>query len=197
MKKVLIVVDYQNDFAMPGSPLYVPEAETIADNISNKINDNTFDNIIYTMDTHIKKDYENSFESTLFPIHCEINSKGWDFYKITPKDKFLSSKIKKAFIENKKTEVFSKNESIFIKDQFDIWNGNKNYKDFFTSNFDKDTEIYIVGVATNYCVFMNAMGYIENGYNNVFIFQDSIKGIKDETYQTNINVMKNRGIKFI
>jgi len=193
--KVLIVVDYQYDFASPEGALYVPEAETIVDSIQNQIYDKSFTDIIYTMDTH-DSTYNSSEESKLFPRHCEFNSRGWDLYKINPRNRETKIIIESGVMESPKD--FSVNrEFVFMKDQFSIWDGNDNYERFFQEKFPKNTPIYIVGVATNYCVFKNAMGYISRGYTNVNIIENCTKGIRDDSFDKNINIMKNRNIKFI
>lgn len=202
MKKILIIVDYQNDFVDPRGALTVPNANTIADNIQTKIDSDEYTSTIFTFDTHTKKVYETSDESKIFPIHCEFNTKGWNFFKIKPQ----SIKWTK-FIKGRKEpfEMYqSDNEYFFTKDVFNIWDGNTTYPKWFEKTFPIDEyEIDIVGVATNYCVFMNVMGMVERGY-KVNVIQDSVEGIKafpdgsiDESYEKNINVMKNRGVNFI
>jgi len=193
--KILIVVDYQYDFASPEGALYVPGAETIVDSIQEKINDTSFKDIIYTLDTHDNEEYISSEESKLFPIHCEFNSFGWDLFKIQTRNRETKLILEEGIFESAK-DFSVKNEFVFMKDKFSIWEGNSNYEKFFIERYDKDTEIVIVGVATNYCVFWNAMGYRERGYKNVKIMSDSVKGIYDDTYEKNIEIMKNKNIKF-
>jgi len=194
--KVLIVVDYQYDFVSPEGALYVPEAETIVNSIQNQINDKSFTDIIYTMDTH-DSSYSSSEESKLFPAHCEFNSRGWDFYQIKPRNKEVKTIIESGIMESPKDFSIDR-EFVFMKNQFSIWDGNDNYERFFQEKFpSKETPIYIVGVATNYCVFQNAMGYISRGYTNVNIIESCTKGIKDDSFDKNINIMKNRNINFI
>jgi nicotinamidase/pyrazinamidase len=192
--KILIVVDYQYDFASPEGALYVPEAETILDSIQNQINDTSFKDIIYTMDTH-DSNYNASEEAELFPPHCKFNTPGWDLYKIKTRNIETKIIIEEGVFESPK-DFSIENEFVFMKDKFSIWEGNRNYEKFFTEKYDKDIEIVIAGVATNYCVFMNAMGYIERGYKNVTVVNNSVKGIKDDTYDKNIAIMKNNNIKF-
>jgi len=195
MKKVLIVVDYQYDFASKEGALSVEGGESIYENIDKLISDPSFDNVIYTLDTHTEDKYINSEEGSMFPPHCELNTTGWELYKIKPRHRAISNIINDVSMEVP-TDFSVEEEFVFMKDKFSIWEGNKDYESFFQSKFDKDTEIVIVGLATNYCVFMNVMGCIERGYKNVSIMSDSIKGIKDDTYEQNINIMKNRGVVF-
>jgi nicotinamidase/pyrazinamidase len=193
--KILIVVDYQYDFASPQGALYVPEAEKIASNIQNYINDDSFDKIIYTMDTHIQEDYFKSEESKMFPIHCEFNTPGWELYKITPRNKEIKLIIEEGILY-KPSNFSIDNEYVFVKDKFSVWESNDQYKSFFNS-IDKNSEIVVVGVATNYCVFMNVIGLINNGFFNISIDNSCVKGIKDQSFDKNISIMKNKNIKFI
>lgn len=193
MKKILIVVDYQKDFVDGALP--VPGAVEIAKNIQNEINNIKYDTVIYTLDTHIKKDYEVSEEAQMFPEHCIFKTEGWNFYNIEPRNKDLVNQMKRIEYP---LNLNMNEEFIFMKDKFSIWEGNKDYRNWFTEYFkDQETEIYICGVATNYCVFMNAIGYKEIDFNKVFIIENSIKGIQDESLEKNIEIMKESGIKFI
>lgn len=200
MKKVLIVVDYQNDFVDPNGALPVPEATTIWQNIQNAINDPMYDEIIYTFDTHTPIEYSISDEQKIFPnIHCEFNTQGWDFYKIKPRN---IEKWNDYIIGKDKPFSYLKidNEYFFTKNVFNIWEGNKTYPQWFETNFDKETEFYVCGVATNYCVFMNVMGMIDRNY-KVNILPNAIEGIKsfqdgtiDPSFETNTTIMKKSGV---
>ena len=67
MKKLLIVVDMQNDF-IDGS-LGSKEARAIVPNVINKIN-NWDGDIVCTLDTH-KKNYLETREGKMLPVpHC-------------------------------------------------------------------------------------------------------------------------------
>jgi len=192
-KKVLIVVDYQKDFASPNGALYVPGAEAIYKRIQKEIDSGKYDYIVYTMDSHVSVVYSKSEEAKMFPPHCIYGTEGWEFYNIIPRNKDLINKMK----NNKTpTDVSIGNEFVFVKDRFDVWDGNDNYEDFI-KEFDKDTEFVICGVATNYCVFSNAMGYKNIGYKKVSIIEEAVRGIQDESFDTNINIMKENGIVFI
>lgn len=74
MKKVLIVVDMQNDF-IDGS-LGTPEAVSIIPNVVKEI-ENFDGEVIATMDTHYE-DYLDSHEGEKLPTpHCIKGSDGW------------------------------------------------------------------------------------------------------------------------
>lgn len=80
MKKLLVVVDFQNDFVC-GS-LGFKEALNLEDHIVSLIQEykNNQDDIIYTLDTHTK-DYLEHYEGKYLPVeHCIENTEGWQLY---------------------------------------------------------------------------------------------------------------------
>ncbi len=195
-KKILIVVDYQRDFVNPKGALPVPGAESISEQIQKEINNPIYDEIIYTLDTHTKIQYKNSEEAKLFPEHCIFNTRGWTLYNIVPRtpsiNRILNEKIFKEPVD------FSvKDEFIFVKNKFSIWEGNSHYANFISKRYDKKTEFVICGVATNYCVFENAIGYHKIGFHNVSIIQPAVKHIDDDTYNTAVNKLIAKNVRFI
>jgi len=180
MKKILIVVDYQNDFVNPNGALPVPNAFNVASNIQRRIDSDEYSDIIYTFDTHTVSEYKNSDEAKMFPnIHCEFGTKGWELFpEIKPK-------FKEYFNMNKSnvkpfTSMTVGNEHFFTKNIFDIWEGNDTYKKWFVSFFSSDeVEVDVVGVASEVCVNMNILGLVERGYKVNFI-ENCCMGITDE-----------------
>lgn len=80
MKKLLIVVDYQNDFVC-GS-LGFPKARELDAAIAEKISEyrRRGDEIAFTFDTH-SEDYLDTQEGKKLPVpHCIKNTAGWELY---------------------------------------------------------------------------------------------------------------------
>lgn len=80
MKKLLIVVDYQNDF-VTGS-LGFPKAVELENAIVDKIEQyrNAGDEILFTFDTH-GENYATTQEGKNLPIpHCIQGTDGWELY---------------------------------------------------------------------------------------------------------------------
>ena len=78
MKKVLIVIDMQNDF-IDGS-LGTPEAVSIVENVKAKIRSYPPKAVIVTMDTH-GPDYLSTREGRLLPVpHCIRGTAGWEIH---------------------------------------------------------------------------------------------------------------------
>ena len=75
MRKILIVIDMQNDF-IDGS-LGTAEALAIVENVKDKIHQYSPADVIATMDTH-GKDYMNTQEGKFLPVeHCIKGTEGW------------------------------------------------------------------------------------------------------------------------
>ena len=75
MRKLLIVIDMQNDFI--DGALGTPEAVAIVENVKEKIRSYPPENILATMDTH-GPDYLQTQEGLHLPVeHCIKGSKGW------------------------------------------------------------------------------------------------------------------------
>lgn len=80
MKRLLIVVDYQNDF-VSGS-LGFPKAVSLEEPIARKIAAyrNAGDTVVFTLDTH-GEDYLKTLEGQNLPVsHCHRGSEGWQLY---------------------------------------------------------------------------------------------------------------------
>ena len=86
MRKILVVVDMQNDFI--DGALGTSEALAIVENVKARIREYDQDNIFVTMDTH-KPDYLETQEGRNLPVeHCIKGTEGWrirkDIAKLLP-----------------------------------------------------------------------------------------------------------------
>lgn len=193
MKKILIVVDYQNDFVNPNGALPVPNADKLSDNIQARIDDPSYDGTIFTFDTHDEK-YFGSDEQKIFPdIHCEFGTDGWELFKIKPKyDRYTDA--------NRAKTTFSKmtigKEYFVTKDVFNVWEGSVGYAKWFEFNFPKDEfTIDIVGVAVEFCVKMNIQGLTSRGY-TVNLIQNCVAGITEEGVDAAMEVFEETSVNF-
>ena len=133
MKKILIVVDMQNDF-IDGS-LGTPEAEAIVDNVVAKINTYTKDCVYATRDTH-QDNYLQTQEGENLPIvHCIEGTYGWQL--------------------NKKVQAALGNAVVMNKPSFGSWE----LADMMVMEFAglpaEECEIEIIGLCTDICVVSN------------------------------------------
>lgn len=130
MKKLLIVIDLQNDF-IDGS-LGTPEAEAIVEAVKDKIRSYPDGDIFATMDTH-GPDYLTTQEGRNLPVeHCIRGTEGW---QIRPD------------IAELLTEA-----TIFEKPTFGSIHMAEDVK-----KIEDLEEIELVGLCTDICVVSNAL----------------------------------------
>lgn len=167
-KKVLIVVDMQNDFVI-GS-LGSSAAQEIVPNVINKIwqYDNNDDEIIFTLDTHFDT-YKDSQEGKFLPVeHCIRESDGWrihDYIREVLQD--VSCDV--AYLEKTTFGSLDWLENIFL-----------------------DTEsIELVGVCTDICVVSNAL-ILKACFPEIPIYVDAscCAGTTPEKHKAALEVMK-------
>lgn len=137
MKKILVVVDMQNDFI--DGPLGTPEARAIVDNVCAKIHEGEWDAVYSTFDTH-HTNYLDTQEGKKLPItHCLMSTYGWE-------------QNDKVWNEAENAEHISLFKPSFgsIDLVTDIFN--------YGSHSDlSDLEVTLIGVCTDICVVSNAL----------------------------------------
>ncbi|MBQ8391458.1 MAG: cysteine hydrolase [Clostridia bacterium] len=134
MKKILIVVDMQNDFV--DGALGSKEAAAIVENVVKKIE--SFDGEIYvTYDTHYE-DYMQTSEGKNLPVaHCIRESEGWQ----------LNTAVKEAL---DKKESYTEIEKITF--------GSVDLPFVLAEENDMDNaQIELIGLCTDICVVSNAL----------------------------------------
>lgn len=131
MKRLLVVVDFQNDFVC-GS-LGFEKAKELEKVILEKINEYKNDDIIFTLDTH-EDDYLNTIEGKHLPIkHCIKGTSGHEIY----------GKIKEI----------SKNYPCIEKETF----ASKELLHFIENKSFTYESIEICGLVSDICVISNAI----------------------------------------
>jgi nicotinamidase/pyrazinamidase len=177
--KALIVVDVQNDFCPEGA-LAVPFGDEVVYVINSILPE--FDIIIFTKDWHPDKmetfaSYhkgknpldtvvlKNGQTDTLWPDHCVAETKGAELH-----DDIDFGVIKGDFY------IFKKGLEI---------EGGHMYSGFDAdglADFLRDkgvTEVYITGLATDYCVKSTALDAVKEGFKTNLIW-DACRGIADD-----------------
>lgn len=194
VKRILDIVDMQNDFMQPGGALYVPGAEKIiprANQFLKGLKPKDFDLILLKFDTHFKESYDQNPEAKLFPPHCIFNSKGWQLAIEMPPA--LPSKIPTYRMNKNVFDMWAKQPD--IKPRFTDNFNSKAYKNLFTtskwsgklpvvkrddfmkkSGIGRDTEVVMMGVASDYCVKDAILGYLKRGA-RVTVLSDMVRGI--------------------
>lgn len=176
-KKALLIVDMQNDF-LPGGSLAVPGGDEIIPLINNIQKE--FELVIATKDWHPKNHKSfasqhrnkrpgdivilNEQKQVLWPDHCIQHSFGSQFLPA-----FNAGKIDKIFYKGTDKNIDS-------------------YSGFLDNNRKKETglerylkqkqvkDIYIVGLATDYCVKQTALDGKAAGF-NFFVIKDACRGV--------------------
>lgn len=142
MKKILVVVDCQNDF-ITGS-LRNEDAIKKVPNIVKKIREFNGDMIVVTYDTH-DGDYLKTKEGEKLPVtHCVYLSDGWQ------PEPNISAAIKDAVLRNIKVVCINKPTFGTMKVPYEIANT-------LLMPSDGDCEIEFVGFCTDICVVSNVL----------------------------------------
>lgn len=172
MRKILIVVDMQNDFI--DGALATPEAQGIVPNVISKIKG--FDGeILFTRDTHLDN-YLSTQEGKSLPVaHCIKGTHGWQ----------IQSEI----------DALRKTEAI---DKFTF--GSSTLFELLEDENAKERidEITLVGLCTDICVISNAIG-IKAFLPETKIIVDSAccAGVTPQSHENALNAMKMCQIEII
>jgi nicotinamidase/pyrazinamidase len=192
-----VVIDMQNDFVLPTGSLSVKGSEAIVP-IINRLRAK-FQTVVWSQDWHPpdhisfvtshpgKKLYDvvkgNGFDQLLFPVHCVAETPGANLHaglEVNKSDLI----IKKG--QNKDHESFS----CF----FDTGEKSTGGDSLLKSKGIK--KIYLLGVATDFCVKASVLDALKLGY-EVYVIEDGIAAVNEEAGQKAIAEMKQKGAKFI
>lgn len=151
--KALLVVDVQNDFC-PGGALGVPEGDKVVPVINALME--AFPLVIASKDWHPK----DTVHFKKWPPHCVQDTPGADFHP-----KLNVSKFKKIFLKGTK-------------------NKDDGYSAFEATNADlagflkKEgvEDLYVVGLATDYCVKATALDADKLGF-ETFVVEDAVAAV--------------------
>lgn len=195
--KALLIIDIQNDF-LPNGSLAVEKGDEIIPTV-NRIQ-NKFDLIIATQDWHSENHKSfasnhpnknvfdvlnlNGLEQVLWPNHCIQGTFGAEFSsELNTKD--ISAIIRKGM--NSEIDSYS--------GFFD--NGKQNNTGLLgLLNDKKVSDVYVCGLAADYCVYYTAKDAVENGFNTYYI-EDATKAISQENYQNCKEELRSLGVVFV
>ena len=158
--RLLHIVDMQNDFVLPDGKLYVPGAESLIEPANEFLRNVKFDKTIATFDTHYAETYKKTEESKIFPSHCLYRTHGW-----------------KLSVQPRNTWVYPCDN--VLKNQFDVWEQPDKIERFLCGLGPKYTHVYVMGVASDFCVKYAIKGYLDRGY-HVTVLQDLCCGINKQ-----------------
>lgn len=138
MKKILLVVDVQNDFV--DGALGSPEAQKAAKKIVELIADKKWNKVIATVDQHPPKPMLRTIEADTVPLHCIAHSPGAALY---------------TGIAEHVDHIIEK--SNFSVDSEDIWPYLQRTSEDAPDTKIPDVELFICGLCTDICVISNAL----------------------------------------
>jgi len=197
-KKALLVVDVQNDFC-PGGALAVPDGDAVIP-IINKIS-KRFDRVVATQDwhpknhmsfavQHKKKEYEiirwKDMDQVLWPVHCVPGTRGAEFHKNLDARPF-------HLIIRKGTDPEIDSYSTFLENDKKTYTGLHYYLNGLGIK-----QIYLTGLATDYCVYFSAMDAKNLGF-DVTVIIDATRGIDvpQGSIEKAVLDMTKRGVRIV
>lgn len=197
--RALIIVDVQNDF-IPGGALAVKEGDQVVPMI-NSIQEK-FDFIVATQDWHpadhgsFAANHEgkrigefidlNGVQQILWPVHCVQGSEGADFHPMLNKERWRA--------------VFQKGTNPLV-DSYSGFFDNNRQGDTGLSSFLKSEgvdEIFVCGLATDYCVKFTVLDGMEEGF-KVRLIADATRAVNlhPDDYEKSIKEMGEKGTEIV
>lgn len=195
--KALLLIDIQNDF-LPGGALAVPNGDKIIP-IVNKIQGH-FDLIVATQDWH-PQDHKSfasnhdgksvfdtislqGLEQVLWPDHCVQGTAGADFSK--------------DLNMNKVEAIFRKGMDPAIDSYSGFYDNGKlkstGLADYL--NGKNITEVYLTGLAGDYCVYFSGMDALSKQF-STYLIEDATYPIDQENFSRNKEQFLKAGGKII
>lgn len=177
-KTALILIDLQNDFC-PNGNLAVPEGDAVI-GLANQLQPH-FDLVIATKDWH-PADHASfaanhpdarigdliqlqGIDQILWPMHCVQNTSGAEFHPDLD-----TSRIQKIFYKGTDVSV----------DSYSAFYDNKHVRSTGLEKYlqeEKVTDIYIMGLATDYCVKYSCLDAANMDF-NVYLIEDACRGVE-------------------
>ena len=167
MKKLLVVVDMQNDFI--DGALGTAEAVAIVDNAAKKIRE--FDGDIFvTYDTHFEN-YMDTAEGAKLPVpHCIKGTEGWELNKT-----ISNALANKKYIAVEKITFGSTELPKLVKEVVG----------------ENDFDVTLIGLCTDICVASNALILKANfPEKEIYVDASCCAGVTPETHNAALTTMR-------
>lgn len=166
----LIAVDIQHDF-MPGGALAVAEGDQIVPVINDLTIDTDFDRVVFTRDFH--PDNHCSFKENggPWPVHCVKGTNGAAIHKDL-------KQLINRYAAMDRLKIVLKGQRVDCDSYSGFWDNEKKFETELASYLRNEgvTDIYVCGLATDYCVKFTALDGIAEGF-NVTIIEDACRGV--------------------
>ncbi len=173
--KALLIVDVQNDFC-PGGALTVPDGDRVVQ-VINKLQAG-FSVICASKDCHPP----DSVHFKKWPVHCVAGTGGAEFHPDLDAGSIDLVLLKGTF---NKDDGYSAFEATNV--DFANWLQTRNI-----------TDLYVCGLATDYCVKASCLDAVRQGF-RVFLIKDAIRGVNlnPEDSEKAISEMRDAGVNII
>lgn len=195
--KALLLIDIQNDF-LPGGALAVPNGDKIIP-IINKLQSN-FDLIVATQDWHpqnhksFASNHEGKstfdrimlqgLEQVLWPDHCVQGTSGADF-----STDLNMNKVEAIFRKGMNPEI----------DSYSGFYDNGKLKSTGLADYLKGkniTEVYLTGLAGDYCVYFSGMDALSERF-KTYLIEEATYPIDKENFSKNKEIFLKTGGKIV
>jgi nicotinamidase/pyrazinamidase len=176
---------------MPGGALPVPDGDRIVPIILDICGD--FDVLIFTKDWHPANHCSFKENGGIWPVHCVQNTKGAKIHKDLAKLDSAAGPI-----------IVCKGQDVNV-DSYSGFYDNERKKSTGLTDILKEeditgsvTDVYICGLALNFCVKFTALDAVQEGF-KTYVIEDACRGIdiNPGDVQKAIEEMKKNGIKMI
>lgn len=173
MRKILLVIDMQNDFV--DGALGTPEAAAIVGRVVEEIGKYSPEDIVATRDTHPENYLETQEGRNLPVVHCVKGTPGWE----------LNAKVAEAL----------SGATVIDKPTF----GSTELADRIAALArDEDLELTLVGLCTDICVVSNALllkAYLPETL--IRVIASACAGVTPESHQAALKTMEMCQIKIL
>lgn len=197
--KALILVDLQNDF-LPGGPLAVPKGDEVIP-VANELQPH-FPLVVATQDWHPpnhgsfaanhpgKKPFEqvdlNGLPQTLWPVHCVQNTRG--------------AELATALQRERIAKVFPKGMDPGVDSYSGLFDNGHRHSTGLGEwlNGQGVTEVYVCGLATDYCVKFTALDALRFGF-KTHLIENASRGVNlhPDDVKRAIEEMRSAGIEIL
>ncbi|WBA42434.1 bifunctional nicotinamidase/pyrazinamidase [Hymenobacter canadensis] len=195
--KALLLIDIQNDF-VPGGALAVPGGDAVIP-LANALQPR-FELVVATQDWHPaghgsfasshpgRQPFEQTdlhgLPQTLWPDHCVQGTPGADFHP--------------ALNQHRIEAIFRKGTNPDL-DSYSGFFDNGHRKSTGLADYLRGrgvTQVYLAGLAADYCVYFSAKDALQEGF-EVFFIEEATRAISVEGYQQARADLEQRGARFV
>lgn len=177
MKKILLVIDVQNDFVF--GALGSPEAQEAAKKVVQLVTDERFE-VIATVDHHRPKPRLRTIEEEAIPPHCIAHSPGAALYEGIAEH--VDYVIKKNRFACDHSDIRTHLQTIFTRRSSEVLTGEEG---------SPREELFICGLCTDVCVISNAL-MLRSIFPHIKItvLADACAGTRPEKHKAALDVME-------